>query len=330
MAEIINLFKRQKIAELTTQYNSSVSKLNGELTNKIKTINSSNSNAKTKLTTIQLLINAYNNAIKNLRNKLNNDIKNVNNYSGNFPTSFANKKALLIGINYIGTEYALNGCIDDVTRVKTYLETKNFHNFETLTDLTEIKPTRANILNAIKRLLMSSSSGDLLFIHYSGHGSFINDTNNDEMDGKDEAIVTSDMQYITDDEIKSLLRQHSKANTTIVGLFDCCHSGTMFDIKYTYDYLNGKYTENTKDKDCLGNIFIISGCMDDQTSAEAIIDGKPQGALTWAVINKLTENPNCSWKELMCSISNVLKTNQYTQIPQLTSNNLYNLDSKVF
>ena len=36
------------------------------------------------------------------------------------------KKALLIGINYIGTSSALNGCINDVENIKRYLLTKDY------------------------------------------------------------------------------------------------------------------------------------------------------------------------------------------------------------
>ena len=255
---------------------------------------------------------------------------NINNYTGNFPHTFNNKKALLIGINYLDTEYELNGCIDDVTRIKTCLESKGFdnNNINIMTDLTDIKPTRENILNSIKNFINSGSDGELLFIHYSGHGSYTYDENKDEIDGKDESIISSDLQYVTDDELKNIFKQFIKPNVSIIGLFDSCHSGTIFDIKFTYNYLNNKYNENLKDTDCLGNILVISGCMDNQTSAEAIIDNKPQGALTWAFINSLNSNPNCSWKELICNMRTLLKTSDYEQIPQLCSGNSIDITSK--
>ena len=330
MSLILNIFKKDKINVLMNVYNSSIAKLNSNLSINIRSIN--NSRIKNKKQVVQLLINNYNNNVNTLKNKLNNDIKNINNYTGNFPHTFNNKKALLIGINYLDTEYKLNGCIDDVMQIKTCLESKGFdnNNINIMTDLTDIKPTRENILNSIKNFINSGSDGELLFIHYSGHGSYTYDENKDEIDGKDESIISSDLQYVTDDELKNIFKQFIKPNVSIIGLFDSCHSGTIFDIKFTYNYLNNKYNENLKDTDCLGNILVISGCMDNQTSAEAIIDNKPQGALTWAFINSLNSNPNCSWKELICDINNKLKINNFTQIPQITSNNLYNIDGKVF
>lgn len=330
MSLILKTFKKDKINVLTNVYNSSIAKLKHNLSINIRSTN--NFNIKNKKQVLQSLINNYNDNVDTLKNKLNNDIKNINDYTGNFPYTFNNKKALLIGINYLDTEYKLNGCIDDVMRIKTCLETKGFdnNNINIMTDLTDIKPTRNNILNSIKNFINSGLDGELLFIYYSGHGSYIYDVNNDEIDRKDESIISSDLQHITDDELKNIFKQFMKPNVSIIGLFDSCHSGTIFDIKFTYNYLNNKYSENLKDTDCLGNILVISGCMDNQISHEAIIDDKPQGALTWAFINSLNSNPICSWKELICDINNKLKTNNFTQIPQITSNNFYNIDGKVF
>jgi hypothetical protein len=328
MSEILSQFKQNKISVLINQYNFSIAKLNHNLLINVRNIN--NLRIRNKNYVIQLFINNYNNNVKNLKNKLNSYIQNINSYSGNFPHTFNNKKALLIGINYLGTEYELNGCIQDVDQIKFYLETKGFNNFEIMTDLTDIKPTRINILNSIKNFINSASNDDLLFIHYSGHGSYTYDNNGDEIDGKDEILVSSNLEYITDDELKNIFKEFSKPNITIVGLFDCCHSGTIFDIKFTYDYLNNKYIENQNDGDCPGNILMISGCMDNQTSEEAILDNKPQGALTWSFIDCINKTPNCSWRELLKSMRHLLKIQSFPQIPQLSTDSFYDIDTKVF
>lgn len=325
MTTMLDIFKKNKISELMNNYNSSISKLNHNLSLNIKSINSSR--IRNKKDAIQLLINNYNNNVKNLKNKLNNDIKNINNYTGNFPTTFNNKKALLIGINYLGTNYELSGCINDVEQMKTFLESKGFNNFNMMTDLTDIKPTRANILNSIKNFINSASDGDLLFIHYSGHGSYTYDNNKDELDGNDESIISLDLQHIIDDELKKMF---NKPNVSIIGLFDSCHSGTILDLRYNYNYLNNKYNEDLKQYECPGNILIISGCMDNQFSLETLVNNKPQGALTWSFLDTITSNQNCSWKELISNMNNKLKINNFIQIPQLSSNNFYNIDGKVF
>lgn len=328
MTTILDDYKRNKIAEITNIFNIELNKLNSRLSNNVKAIN--NLRIRNKLQIIRLLINNYNNNIRNLRNKLNSDIQNINNYTRNFPTEFKHKKALLIGINYLNTPYELNGCIADVERIKKLLETKGFNNFDIMTDLTNIKPTRINILNEIRNFINNSVDGDLLFIYFSGHGSYTYDMNKDENDGYDESIVSCDLEYVIDDEIKSILNQFCKKNVSIVGMFDSCHSGTMMDLKYNYNYFQNKYVENKIESECFGNVLMISGCMDEQTSSEAIIDGNPQGALTSKFIESLTINSNCSWKELMCSMSNLLKSSNFSQIPQISTNVFYDIDSKVF
>ena len=59
------------------------------------------------------------------------------------------KRALLVGINYIGTPYRLNGCINDVVNVESFLKTLGYTEFIKYTDDTRDAsklPTRNNIL----------------------------------------------------------------------------------------------------------------------------------------------------------------------------------------
>ena len=77
------------------------------------------------------------------------DLENINNYTSNFPTEFKNKKALLIGINYIGTSNELFGCINDVHSITERIKLNGFTNITTLTDLTTNKPTKDNICESI-------------------------------------------------------------------------------------------------------------------------------------------------------------------------------------
>lgn len=328
MSMILDNYKHNKIAEIINIFNTELNNLNYTLSQNIKIINISR--MRNKLRAIQLLIDNYNNNVKNLKNKLNLNIKNINMFTRNFPCEFKNKKALLIGINYLNTNYELSGCIRDIERMKTFLETKGFNSFDTMTDLTNIKPTRINILNKIKNFISSSVDGDLLFIHFSGHGSYTYDKNNDEIDGSDETIISIDLKYIIDDEIKSIINQYCKKNVSIIGIFDSCHSGTMMDLKYNYNYFENTYVENTKNNECSGNVLMISGCMDNQTSTEAIVNGELQGALTGAFIEIMRVNPSLSWKDLIFNMCNLLKLQNFTQVPQISTNIFYDIDCKVF
>ena len=333
MSTELDTYKKNRITELTSVFNSNVARLNSLLTSNIRNIQISRLRNKQQL--INSLINSYNNNISNLRRNLNLSIQQINSFKSEFNVikqNIKNKKALLIGINYLNTPYQLNGCIDDTTRMKDLLSTHGFSDFKILTDLTVVKPTKSNILNEIKNLIVNSKAGDILFFYFSGHGSYTYDRNNDELDGKDEMIISTDLQGVIDDELKSVLQTNLPREVTIIGLFDSCHSGTILDLKFNYlDSTNyDNYSENNKVTECQGNVIMISGCMDAQTSAEAQIDNKPQGAMTWSFIDSINKKPNCSWRELLKSMRDALKTNMFSQIPQLSTDSFYDIDSKLF
>ena len=58
------------------------------------------------------------------------------------------------------------------------------------TDNTITKPTKKNILDAFKTLLMNTKAGDLVFWLFSGHGSYVKDRNGDETLSRSRAIAT--------------------------------------------------------------------------------------------------------------------------------------------
>jgi hypothetical protein len=275
----------------------------------------------------------FNNDVFIQKNNLNSAIANINSFKPEFNiVKTNNKKALLIGINYINTAYALSGCIDDANRMKDLLTKRGFNSFETLTDTTPVKANKNNILNTLTKTIRNTNSGDILFFYFSGHGSQTKDNNGDEIDRQDEMIISSDLKGITDDELKTIISTNLKKDVTLVCLFDSCHSGTMLDLKYNYsDSTNfDKYTENDKVSECNGNVIMISGCMDSQTSAEAWINNKAQGALTWSFIETINKTPNCNWRELLKSMRDTLKNNSFSQIPQLSTDSIYDIDSRIF
>jgi hypothetical protein len=106
----------------------------------------------------------------------------------------------------------------------------------------------------------------------------------------------------------------------------------MFDLKFNYLDKNNyeNYTENDNATECNGNVIMISGCMDSQTSSEAFINNKIQGAMTHSFIESINKTPNCNWRELLKSMRTMLKNSSFTQIPQLSTDSFYNIDSTVF
>jgi hypothetical protein len=100
------------------------------------------------------------------------------------------RRAVLIGINYVGQKGQLSGCHNDANNIKKYLiKNQGFQEKDMLILMDDGRhhpPTRANIMNAFDRVVQYSKAGDVVFIHYSGHGGRVRDTSGDEADGYDE------------------------------------------------------------------------------------------------------------------------------------------------
>jgi len=243
------------------------------------------------------------------------------------------KNALLIGCNYRNTTNELYGCINDATNIAQVLKNAyGFGNIKLMTDDTPTIPSKNNILAEIKALLDNATSGDLLFLSFSGHGMNVKDKNGDEKDGLDEVLVSINFELITDDELNRLIRKHLKKNVTLFALFDCCHSGTILDLRYQYldSTKSNQNTVERKYSETAGNVIMISGCMDKQTSMDAYI--KPmasyQGAMTYVFLEAIKKNPTLSWLDLLKTMRGILRSANYSQIPQLSSGKKLDLTRK--
>jgi hypothetical protein len=289
-------------------------------------------------TKIRLIISLAANCVSDLSNleeKFNSDVSKIEEFIPPLININKSRKALMIGMNYIGTTYQLQGCLNDVENISTKLTSSYGFlnaNIIKITDNTVTKPRRVDILSGFKNLLVNSVKGDLLFFYFSGHGGYVIDRNGDELDGYDERIYTSDMKTITDDELKQLIVKYLKKDVTLFVMFDSCYSGTMLDLKYQYlDSSNyNHYTENDKNLETSGNVFMISGCTDDQLSAEKYINPKYQGAMSWAFLLTLNSKPNCTWRELLINMRSLLVADSFVQIPQLSTGRIEDIDKRVF
>lgn len=144
------------------------------------------------------------------------------------------KRALLIGIDHYPKVTPLEGCVNDVQLMRSILQETFGFPAENVTLLADAEATREGILAALDRLVESTGTGDIVVIHYAGHGSQMTDREGDEPDGLDETIVSYDSEGrwgvnrdITDDEIHlRLVRLGAKTSYTTL-IFDSCHSGTI-------------------------------------------------------------------------------------------------------
>lgn len=184
-----------------------------------------------------------------------------------------------------------------------------------MTDDTPIKPTRDNILAAIRKLILDPST--IKTLTYSGHGSHVVDRNRDEQDGRDETWVSLDLQFILDDELNTLL-ELLPAGKRLHIVSDSCHSGTILDLAFSLS--NGKSVQvNHHRRLPSPSIYCLSGCLDNQYSYETAIDGAINGALTWALIRVLSANRRQSPKAIIDRLLILLKQQRLPQTPLWSS-----------
>jgi hypothetical protein len=237
------------------------------------------------------------------------------------------KKALIIGINYYGTNYKLAGCINDALNASKHLQ-KHFpmcRLHRIITDVTAIKPTRKNILDSIKWLVSGLKPGEHVYFHYSGHGGLLRDTNGDEVTGQDSCIYPVNgtrIETITDDELRTALADSIPAGSKCFAVLDCCHSGSALDLRYnvqTPSINSLVYREDKKYEKTKGQVIFISGCKDDQTAADTVNSSYlPCGALTWALFETWNKwGPSIKLKYVLWDVLEFLKKRGYSQVPQL-------------
>ncbi|KAI8077364.1 caspase domain-containing protein [Gilbertella persicaria] len=193
------------------------------------------------------------------------------------------KRALLIGINYTGTNNELGGCINDVANIKQFLTSLYDFKEEDMVILTDdqdeekFKPTKANIISAMQWLVHDAEPDDSFFFHYSGHGGRVADIHNDEDDSFDETIYPLDFEQfegdsgqIRDDDMYDLLVRPLPPKCRLTAIFDSCHSGTVLDLPYVYS-TRGEIKEQNLFK-YAGKGFLSAGI--------AYAQGDKEGALS--------------------------------------------------
>ncbi|EEB05137.2 metacaspase Pca1 [Schizosaccharomyces japonicus yFS275] len=160
-----------------------------------------------------------------------------------YSTCQGKRKALLIGINYKGTNSQLNGCINDVHSMSQLLIQRYGYKEDDMVIMTEEGnhprsiPTRQNMIDAMHWLVSGAQPNDALFFHYSGHGGQTKDLDGDEVDGYDEVIYPLDYEkagHIVDDEMHDIMVKPLPIGCRLTAVFDSCHSGGALDLPFMY------------------------------------------------------------------------------------------------
>lgn len=242
------------------------------------------------------------------------------------PSAHGRKKAVIVGISYKFSRHELKGCINDAKCMK-YLLINKFHFPESsIIMLTEEQtdpykiPTKQNMRMALFWLVQGCQPGDSLVFHYSGHGSRQRNYNGDEVDGYDETLCPLDFEtqgMIVDDEINATIVKPLPLGVKLHAIIDACHSGTVLDLPFLCRMSrSGQYVwEDHRPRSGMwkgsngGEVISISGCDDDQTSADTSALSKitSTGAMTFCFIEAIEHGNASTYGSLLSSMRNAIR-----------------------
>lgn len=147
------------------------------------------------------------------------------------------KRALVIGLGeYEDSSWStIHGDKD----VPIIVEMLQHHKYGDIKTLVNKQATKKQIVSEFQKLAKRCRAGDIVYIHFSGHGQRMTDIDGDEEDGLDEAWIPYDgyllygnkdcgEKHLVDDEIGLLLTNiRSRIGRTgrILVAVDACHSG---------------------------------------------------------------------------------------------------------
>eukprot|EP01012_Entosiphon_sulcatum_P059623 TRINITY_DN84115_c0_g1_i1.p1 TRINITY_DN84115_c0_g1~~TRINITY_DN84115_c0_g1_i1.p1 ORF type:complete len:310 (+),score=16.94 TRINITY_DN84115_c0_g1_i1:63-992(+) len=270
-------------------------------------------------------------------------------------------RALCIGINYWGQGHLeLTGSTDDALAIAGFLSGQGFQACpEGMLILTDSPtsdlsclPTKENILQGISWLVQNAEPGDVLFFHFAGHGAQIADTDGDELDNKDEAILPVDFLLsgcILDDLLFELLVAPLPQGVHLTAVMDCCHSGTGLDLPFVWEPDNrsaSKGFTKQNNKTCKATVLLLSGCADGEQSVTVhnlagvlpqlrTKEARAGGLMSHAFIQVLQAGVPVTCSTLLKRIRRLIELNGFRQSPQLSASHPFDvtqpfqLDGKV-
>lgn len=263
------------------------------------------------------------------------------------------KRAVLIGINHYRIPGAdLRGCVNDVKNLQGVLTRYYGFKADDIAVLTDLAATKKAIQAAIEELVCQGQPEDVLLLHYSGHGANVPDDDGDEADNRDEILCPTDLDWkdpLRDDWLRATFDK-LRTGVSLTVIMDCCHSGTNTRALLPPDApMIPRYLPNPWDimaeesgRRLRGNVrgelrassratrkksdivaadipeLLITGCRDTQTSADAYIGNSYNGALTYHLVEALTEaKGEISYRDLHAKTLAKLNQGYYDQVPQL-------------
>lgn len=235
------------------------------------------------------------------------------------------KRAVIIGINYLGTTDRLKSCVNDAKAMVNFCQ-QNGYEVRSYIEGESLAPTYHNLLQSFEWLTnnvgIPVELSHCLFF-YSGHGKSLLGGKN-ESDGRDESIIPIDYKskgIISDNVLRSKLIDRLPPHAIFHGIFDCCNGGTICDLMYSYSWRNNQITTLTQPGLITpGFCCTISASHDDQVA----YDSTTLSVFTEAFLRYWASVTN--YEELMARLHSHLKAKQQ---PVLSFGSFTSLKTKI-
>lgn len=251
--------------------------------------------------------------------------------------SLTNDRVLLVGINAYPNGAELNGCINDVVDVKQFFTTRLGFKESQIKILSDANATTTNILEALNWLVADAKAGDRRYFHYSGHGAeYVNPDAVDQPNHANQIICPVDFDWspshmIMDVQLAALFVKFP-AGVKFNWVSDSCNSGdltrTMFKPKMrirqypiappqVVDLALKKVKKASRGMvSGVLDVGFISGCKFDETSADAFINGRYNGAFTYYFLKVLDADLDKPLTVVVKNVNEQLRLSSFDQTPQ--------------
>jgi uncharacterized caspase-like protein len=254
-------------------------------------------------------------------------------------------RALLVGINAY-PDQPLYGCVNDAKDVAQFLTEKCGFAASDIHMLIDAEATAAKIREALEQwLLQGAAAGDRLLFHYSGHGSILPGADGAVHD----VICPVDFDFtaahsLSDEDFRKIFAA-VPGGVEFNWISDSCHSGDLARgwrrvtralgmgrvrarflrpppaLMAEIVELRKKQAQRRSLSRALDRLngALIAGCQSDETSADATIDDRANGALTYYLLKEL-RSPDGLSRDIHTLVGNVATTvanSGYDQHPQV-------------
>lgn len=262
-----------------------------------------------------------------------------------------------VGINKSSSDIPpLRGCVNDIYDILTFLTShKGLDKGVNTRVIIDNRATLSAIRTRLDWLCGVAKPGDVCIFNQSSHGTQVPERwTGTETDGMDEVLVpydfTWDGNYLRDDELGEYARKIAERGAVPVFILDACHSGTALkeflarpspevEEEYTIPLWNKDWCtlrrtlkmpvdieariykgikSRTMNSEIEDHAILISGCKDNETSADAFFNGRFNGAMTVALLNTLSKYPQLTYDSLAVYLTAWLRAEGFSQTPQVS------------